>query len=138
MANALFAAYKENMLGTGTRVDIDADTIKDELIDHGVDIPLPATDDFLDDILAGAREDTSPAYASKTITGGVFDAADSLHATVAAGPSVESFVIFKDTGADATSNLMVFIDTATGLPVTPNGGDITIVFDAGANKIFAV
>jgi hypothetical protein len=26
----------------------------------------------------------------------------------------------------------------TGLPVTPNGGDINLVFDNGANKIFAL
>lgn len=34
------------------------------------------------------------------------------------------------------SPLIAFIDTATGLPVTPNGGDITVAWDSGANKIF--
>lgn len=34
------------------------------------------------------------------------------------------------------SPLIAYIDTATGLPVTPNGGDITIAWDSGANKIF--
>jgi hypothetical protein len=28
------------------------------------------------------------------------------------------------------------IDTATGMPFLPNGGDIQIQFDAGANRIF--
>jgi hypothetical protein len=32
--------------------------------------------------------------------------------------------------------LIAYIDTATGLPVTPNGGDITIAWDSGANRIF--
>jgi hypothetical protein len=29
-----------------------------------------------------------------------------------------------------------YIDAATGLPLTPNGGDVTIQWDNGANKIF--
>jgi len=32
--------------------------------------------------------------------------------------------------------LIAFIDTATNLPVTPNGGDIIVAWDNGANKIF--
>ena len=38
--------------------------------------------------------------------------------------------------AAAAQRVIAFIDTATGLPVTPNGGDITITWDNGANKIF--
>jgi len=49
---------------------------------------------------------------------------------------VESIEIYKDSGVESTSRLIANIDTATGLPVTPNGGDITVVFDAGANRIF--
>jgi hypothetical protein len=45
-------------------------------------------------------------------------------------------VIYKDTGTAATSPLIAYIDTATGLPVTPNGGDITVTWDNGSNKIF--
>ncbi|GAI46620.1 unnamed protein product, partial [marine sediment metagenome] len=45
--------------------------------------------------------------------------------------------IFKDDGVDDVSSpLIALIDTATGLPVTPNDGDITIAWDNGANKIF--
>jgi hypothetical protein len=52
------------------------------------------------------------------------------------GASCESIVVYKDTGSAATSPLVAFFDTATGLPVTPNGGDIIITWDSGANKIF--
>jgi len=34
------------------------------------------------------------------------------------------------------SPLLAFLDSVTGLPVTPNGGDITVAWDNGANKIF--
>jgi hypothetical protein len=36
----------------------------------------------------------------------------------------------------SSSPLICIFDTATNLPVTPNGGDITIQFDNGTNKIF--
>jgi hypothetical protein len=52
------------------------------------------------------------------------------------GASVEAIAIYQDTGNEATSRLIAYIDTATGLPVTPNGGDINLNWDTGVNKIF--
>ena len=52
------------------------------------------------------------------------------------GVSVEALVIYQDSGVSATSRLIAYIDTATGLPVTPNGGNITVTWDNGANRIF--
>lgn len=135
MANALFDLTRQVFLGGGTRVDWSADTIVLVLVDHGSDTPLPATDDFLDDILAAARIATSSAFTAKTVTNGVADAAD-VTLTAVSGASVESIVIYKSTGVETTSNLIAFIDTATGLPFTPSGGDVTIQWDAGANRIF--
>lgn len=133
MANALFDKGREGFLDGS--IDWDTDTIKAVLVDHGVDTPVPATDQFLSDISAGARVAISPALTGKTVTNGVADADDVVLPTVS-GASCESIVLFKDTGSPATSRLIAFIDTATGLPVTPNGGDITIEWDAGANKVF--
>lgn len=137
MANALFDLTRQVFLGGGTRVDWSADSIVLVLVDHGIDTPAPATDDFLDDILAGARIATSAAFTAKTVTSGVADAAD-VTLTAVSGASVESIVIYKSTGVESTSNLIAFIDTATGLPFTPSGGDVTIQWDNGANKIFKI
>ena len=60
---------------------------------------------------------------------GVFDAADVAFTTVTGDPS-EVLVIYKDTGSAATSPLIAYIDTATGLPVTPNGGNINVTVHA--------
>jgi len=65
----------------------------------------------------------------------VADAADVILSSVT-GDTCEAIVIYKHTGTESTSRLIAYIDTATGLPVTPNGGDITIQWDSGANKIF--
>jgi hypothetical protein len=57
--------------------------------------------------------------------------------TAVTGDPCEAIVIWQDTGVESTSRLIAYIDTASsGLPVTPNGGDITIAWDSGANKIF--
>lgn len=137
MANALFTSYVNNMLTqAATQVDLDGDTIKAVLVDHGSDTPVPATDAFLSDIGAGARIATSAAL-TVSVSGRVVDIAD-VTFTAVSGASVESIVLYKDTGSAATSRLIAFIDTATNLPVTPNGGDITITWDNGANKVFAL
>lgn len=91
----------------------------------------------LSDITAGARVATSSALASKTVTNGTADAADITLTAVTGDPS-EVVVIYKDTGTESTSKLIAWVDTATGLPVTPNGGDITISWDNGTNKIFTL
>lgn len=134
MANSLFDKGREAFL-TGA-INMSSVNVKLILVDHGVDTPNVATDDFLNDITAGARIATSGNFTSKTVTNGVFDAAD-VTLTSVTGASCESIVIYNDTPAtEATKHLIAYIDTATGLPVTPNGGDITIVWDSGANKIF--
>lgn len=135
MANALFAFYREQALQA--TVDLD-DSIVLVFVDHADDTPVAATDDFLDDILSAARVATSGALASKTFTGGVFDAADMVLTSVTGDP-FESIVIYNNTPAtEATKDLIAFIDTATGLPTTPNGADITVQFDSGVNRIFAI
>jgi hypothetical protein len=133
MANALFDAGREGFLD-GT-CDWDTNDIRMIFVDHADDTPNVSTDDNLDDILAGARVATSGAFASKTVTAGVADAAD-VTVTAVTGDPFESLVIYKHTGTESTARLIAFIDTATGLPLTPNGGDITVAWDNGANRIF--
>lgn len=60
---------------------------------------------------------------TRTTDGGAADAPDVTFPSVS-GPSIEAIVIYKDTGGvESTSPLIAFMDTATGLPITPNGGD---------------
>jgi len=47
-------------------------------------------------------------------------------------------LIFQDTGVQSTSRLIAYIDSATGLPILPNGGDISVAFSSGSSKIFAL
>jgi hypothetical protein len=134
VANALYVAFRNGVLGShATRVDLDADTIKAVLIDHGTDTPNTTTDDFYNDISAGIVGALSSALTTKTIgsvAAGVFDA-DNVTFSAVTGNSVESVNLLKDTGVTSTSDLIAYFDTAAGLPVTPNGGDITVTWAAG-------
>lgn len=93
-----------------------------------------STHQYLSDIGAGYRIATSGNLAGKSVTDGVADASDAT-ITAVTGASVEALVIYKDTGNTATSPLICYIDTMTGLPFTPNGSDVTITWNNGADKI---
>lgn len=133
MANALYDLGREKFL-TGA-INWASDNIKIVLVDAADYTVNLATHEFLSDIAVGGRVATSGNLTGKTTTAGVADASDVTLTAVTGDPS-EALVIYKDTGSAATSPLIAYIDTATGLPVTPNGGNINIVWDNGANRIF--
>lgn len=133
MANGLYDGGREGFLD-GT-IDWDTHDIRIIFIDEDADSVNLASDDNLDDRDAGARVATSDALASKTVTAGVADAANKTISAVS-GAEFESIDGYKHTGTESDSRLIFNIDTATGLPCTPNGGDITVTWDDGANKIF--
>lgn len=132
MANALYDAGRDGFLGGDNDWDSDHRLILHDDADDTVNL---TTDNFLDDVAAGARVATSGALASPTHSAGVADASDKTFSTVT-GDQAERILIYQHTGTEGTSDLVASIDTATGLPVTPNGGDITVTWDNGANKIF--
>jgi len=127
MANVLYTSQANAMLG-GAGVDLDTVDIRAVLTDHLGDTPVPATDDFLDDISAGTIS-TSVQLTTPSISGGAIDFDDFVFATVSGNES-ESITIYYHTGTPATSALVVFYDTATGLPVTPNGANINVALNA--------
>lgn len=134
MANALYPTFKKKLMEAG--ITMTSDTIKVALIDTGV-YTYSASDEFYDDVSAGTIG-TPQTLTTPSLTVNVFDA-DNVTFTSVSGNSVEALIIYKDTGTPATSPVIVYIDSvSSGLPVTPNGGDITITWDSGANKIFAL
>lgn len=133
MANALFDKARQRFLEG--QFNWNTDTIKAVLVDTGTYTVNLSAHEFLSDIGTGARISTSGAFTGKSTAGGAADANDITFTSVT-GASIEAIIIYKDTGTDSTSPLIAFIDTATGLPITPNGGDIIVTWDNGPNKIF--
>lgn len=131
MANAVYPLYKQSLLsgdadtaltGTGTT------GLYAALIDTGL-YTYSSAHQFYSS-LAGVVG-TDQEIASVTLTNGLIDGADVTFSAVT-GNSVEAIVLYrKNAGANTTWRLVAYIDTGvTGLPVTPNGGNITITWNA--------
>ena len=133
MANAIYDPGRESFLKG--EIAWQTDNIKCVLVKTSEGYTFSAAHQYLSSIDVGDRVATSGNLGTKTTTNGVADAADVTFSAVT-GDDCGAVVIYKDTADPATSNLIAYIDDATGLPVTPNGGDITIQWDDGANKIF--
>ena len=134
MADSYYNDFGNNILGNGVHgnTDLDTDDIRCFLYDEGADALLLTDQDFAD-ILAGARIAQSTNLASKTVGtvgDGIFDHADFVFTSVS-GASVESLSYWEFNATETIAPLLFNLDSATGLPVTPNGGDITWAPAAG-------
>lgn len=127
MANAIYPKWKEAVMQASSNSSLGG-TVKVSLVDTG-SYTYSATHEFYTS-LAGVTATTSAGLATKTYVNGLFDA-DNITFSAVSGAVSEALVIWIDTGSGATSRLVAYIDTGvSGLPVTPNGGDITVSWNA--------
>lgn len=136
MANSLYSAGRDAFLNGN--LDWVNDTMDIQFVDetdYTVDL---ANDDFFDDVTAGGRVGTSTEITSRSTSAGTADGADTTVSSVS-GDQFESIVIYNDAGgAESADALVANLDTATGLPFTPSGGDIQVTWDSGSDKIFTL
>lgn len=134
MANALFNPGREGFLAG--EIDFDTAVIKAALVRA---YTFSAAHKFVSDVTTagGVLHVTSAALTAKTVASGVADAADFTFTAVAANASAHSLLVFQSSavggGADVAATaqrLIAFYDTGTLLPITPNGGDITVAWNA--------
>lgn len=132
MANAIYPLYKQSLLAGDANADLDNDTSTDgvyvALVDTGTYTYSSAHQFYssLSGVVGTDQRITAP-----TVTNGLLDGGD-VTFTAVSGNSVEALVLYrKNSGANTTWRLVAYIDTGvTGLPVTPNGGNITITWNA--------
>lgn len=134
MANSLYDLGRESFLTAAFSWTVA--TFKIYLIDSGA-YTFSAAHNHLDQVAGASRIAGPVTLASMTATGGAADAAD-VTFTAVTGVSCEALLIYQHTGTESTSVLIAYIDTATGLPITPNGGDIIVQWDNGSNRIFRI
>ena len=138
MANTLYDEARKLFLEG--QIDWLGDTIKAMLIDRDAYTPNFSAHKNMSDIPGttpgtGARVTGGVVLTNKATTGGAADA-DDVTFTAVSGPSVESVLLYRQGSDDSDSTLIAWLDTATGLPITPNGGDIIVTWDNGVNRIF--
>lgn len=131
MANAIYPKYKESLLNGDTNTALTGSGttgLYAALIDTGT-YTYSSSHQFyssLSGVVGTDQEITSP-----TLTNGTVDGGDVTFSSVT-GASAEAIVLYrKNAGANTTWRLVAYIDTnVTGLPVTPNGGNIGITWNA--------
>jgi hypothetical protein len=91
----------------------------------------------------GVIHGTPVALASAVGPLGVADAADSVFTALAANAGSHNLILFQSSavggGSDVAASaqrLIGYMDTGTNIPFVPNGGDVNVAWDNGANKIF--
>lgn len=129
MASGMYTAALEDFMNAG--IDMDTDDIRFCLVSTSYTFSAAETSMTT----AGTnRLGTDDVAAGRSITNGVFDATDGAWTAVAGGSTITGVVVYKFVTNDAGSIPILYVeltDTAT------NGGDVTVQWDAGANKIFA-
>ena len=142
MANAVYPKAKEGFLDGS--IDLDTAVVKVALV-RGY--TYSSSHEFVSDVTgaSGTLHATSAALTSIDVTNGVLDAADVMFTTPATNANQHSLLIFQSSdeagGADVAASsqrVIAWIDTGTGVPIIPAGGDINVVWDSGPNKIFSL
>lgn len=134
MANAVYPEYKQFLLEGASNVSLNQDNTTDgpfcALIDTA-DEAYNAADSFFSDITGAGIVGTDQRISTPTVANGLFDG-DNLTYTAVSGDPCEALIVYrKNAGANTTWKLAFFEDTGvSGLPVTPNGGNITITWNA--------
>lgn len=132
MANAIYPKWKEALLQNSADSDLDgtgSTGVWAALIDTGT-YTYSSAHEFYSS-LSGVVGTDVEVGATKSYTNGTFDGADVTFSSVS-GATVEAIVLYrKNAGANTTWRLIAYLDTNfTGLPVTPNGGNITVTWNA--------
>jgi hypothetical protein len=126
MSNQLYPTFKEALLNK--EHDLNTDGIKATLIDSADYTYAGTHDNYGTDVPSGAKVAASANLTSPTIVNGVFDTANFTWSSVT-GDQSEAIILWNDT--HASDGLVSFMDTGmSGMPVTPNTGDINVTVNA--------
>ncbi len=135
MANELYLPFKQ--------VILEPDTITPagglDLVQHGIKVTLVDGGDYTwanthseygsgtPDVPDVSKVAVSPNLTSPSVTNGVFDSADFTWTSVTGDQSENIVVWDDDITVPVIDHLICNFDTGiTGMPVTPNGGDINL------------
>jgi len=137
MTNHLFPIGRRGFLAG--ELDWDANTIRITLINRdNYPISGGSVHEFYGKaigITARVKESDTNALGTKTTVSGIADAGNVTLSAVS-GAAFGAIVIWQDSGSPDTSRLIAYIDTGTGLPASPNSGDIEVQWSDGASNIY--
>ncbi len=132
MANALYPIWKQEVMQATANTSLGG-TVKQTFVDITSAYTYNAADTFVTALGVNDNPNYGSAVtlASKTFASGTFDAADTTTTALTGAADLGAIVLYVDSGTEATSRLALFLDTSiTGMPFTPSGGDVTVVWNA--------
>jgi hypothetical protein len=132
MANALYGKYRRAFL-TGAAPDLRAVVLRWLLVDsaqYAPNLDAAAGHEFLSDVPVGARLTSTAPLSNVSVAGATLDADDPAIVDPGGGGTAEFLILYVDTGNAATSRLLLFVDTAAGLPLTLDGTNDTVQHNA--------
>ena len=138
MAGALYDKGREAFLGIASgSINWVNDVIRVQLVSSSY-VPSLSSHQFLTSVHAHTGSIAFQTLASKTATNGVADAADVTFPALPVGMVIDYVLIYKNDGNANTSPLIALLDSgsATGLPLTGSGADLSISWNNGTNRIF--
>lgn len=136
MATVIHNDWLDGMLGSPTHsvVDFDTDNMDCSLLDETDAGTITASFVDYDEVDTADVVATGDMPSVSSITDGVVTLSGALTFSTVTGDAADFLTLWKNSGTPATSPLVITWDSATtGLPVTPNGGDITVTW--GSNII---
>lgn len=128
MATVKHTEWLTSMLGNATHsfIDLNTDDIEASLLDATDSGAITASTVDYDEI------DTPTVVANVDIeitVSGATASSSGCTFTAVTGDAADYLTVHKNSGSAATSPLIITWDSATtGLPVTPNGGNIVVTF----------
>jgi hypothetical protein len=131
MADAFYPKYKGRQAAGTAPVVWASDDIKAALV--STSYTYDAAHEFYSD-LTGVLADSANLSGKSLTADGIYDADDISFTSVTGTPL--AVVLYKDTGNGATSPLIAYIDSLTGLPGGAlSGVTINVAWNNGTNKI---
>lgn len=137
MSNFVYSKTKEAILNG--EVDFSAGQFKLLLVNSSEYTPNQNSDQFVSDIPSAAKVYTTTSISNLTNNLGTIDA-DDLSITLPSNYAFEAMVLFKQGSSDQDSRLILYIDTAEGLPFvdTVEQTSMSIVWSNTSTKILSI
>lgn len=114
----------------GTGADLTTADVRVAFVDSGYTVDLSDTgDEFLSDVKAAGTVLTTVDLANVSWSNRVLDADDATITDPGSG-SATQYVVYIHTGTDSTARLLGHTSSATGLPISFDGTNDNLTFNA--------
>lgn len=131
MANVIYPAAKQALLTPGLNLlTADIRLIGVTVTSGSTNYTYSAAHDFLDDVASGTIFAPAVALSGKAIAAGVLTASPLVFPLLAisGAKKIDALIMYIHNATASLAALLAYIDTATGLPATPTGQDVTITW----------